>query len=208
MTRLDARRSVAAAVRRCVIVSVPENSIFSGVMNTTFFYGLVLALSNIVLSLAGFFLGYQTDKIAQGRWFGILPFIVMIVVMWLGIKAVRAEAKDGSLSYGKGVGTGVLIALYGGLIGAVYTYVHFTFINPNFIDYLIDSLRQQWAAAGLGDSQMDAAERLTRLLSKPVLQAILSIILSPVLGVVISLILSAFLKRKPGVVVENAPPVA
>lgn len=177
-------------------------------MNTPFFYGLVLAFGNIVLTLVGFFLGFQTDKLVQGRWFGVLPFVLTIGILWLGIRAVREEAKDKSLSYGKGVGTGVLIALYGGLIGAIYAYVHFTFVNPNFIDYLIDSLRQQWTAAGMSDSQMDAAEKLTRLLSKPVLQAIIGILLSPVLGLVISLILSAFLKRKPEVIAENAPPVA
>ena len=116
-------------------------------MNTTFFYGLMLAVSNIVLTLVFFFLGYQTDKMSQGRWIvSLLPLVVTIVVLWLGIKAAREEAKDKSLSYGKGVGTGVLIALYAGLIGAVYTFIHFMYINPNFADYAIDMTRQQWAA--------------------------------------------------------------
>lgn len=52
-------------------------------MNTAFFYALILALINIVLSLVGFFLGYQTDKIMQGRWFVILSVVAVIVVLWL-----------------------------------------------------------------------------------------------------------------------------
>jgi uncharacterized protein YacL len=178
-------------------------------MNTPFFYGLVLAFGNIVLTLVFFFLGYQTDKMLQGRWIvTLLPLVVTIIVMWLGIKAAREEAKDRSLGYGKGVGTGVLIALYSGLIGAIYTYVHFTFINPNFADYAIDMARQQWIARGMSDSQMEAAEKLTRLIYKPAILAVLSAILSPLIGLVVSLILSAFLKRKPEVIAENAPPVA
>lgn len=178
-------------------------------MNTPFFYGLVLAFGNIVLTLVFFFLGYQTDKMLQGRWIvTLLPLAMTIIVMWLGIKATREEAKDRSLSYGKGVGTGVLIALYAGLIGAIYTFIHFTFINPNFADYAIDMVRQQWIARGMSDSQMEAAEKFTRLMYKPAVLAILGTIFSPLIGLVISLILSAFLKRKPEVVAENAPPVA
>jgi hypothetical protein len=176
-------------------------------MNTTFFYALVLSVSNIVLSLVFFFLGFQTDKIAQGRWItGLLPLGVMIVVTWLGLKAVREEAKDKSLSYGKGVGTGVLISLYAGLIGAIYAFVHFTFINPNFADYAIDMARQQWVAHGMGDSQMEQAEKFTRFFYKPAIMAIMSAIFSPIIGLIIALILSIFLKRKPAATVEVAPP--
>jgi uncharacterized protein YacL len=177
-------------------------------MNTTFFYGLMLAVSNIVLTLVFFFLGYQTDKMLQGRWIvSLLPLAVTIIVMWLGIKATREEAKDRSLSYGKGVGTGVLIALYAGLIGAIYTYIHFTFINPNFADYAIDMARQQWIARGMSDSQMEAAEKFTHLLYKPAVLAVVGAIFSPLFGLVVSLILSAFLKRQPEAIAEVTPPV-
>jgi uncharacterized membrane protein YfcA len=176
-------------------------------MNTTFFYGLILAVSNIVLTLVGFFLGYQTDKIAQGRWFGFLPFIVMIVVLWLGIKAAREEAKDRSLSYGKGVSTGFLITLYSSLIGTVYGFFHFKFINPNFVDYSIDAAREKWTQAGLSDAQMETAEKGIRLFMSPVMLSIWGFLLSLLLGLVIALILSAFLKRKPEAAAEASPPV-
>jgi hypothetical protein len=144
----------------------------------------------------------------QGRWIAsLLPLVVTIVVMWLRIKAVREEAQDKSLGYGKGVGTGVLIALYSGLIGAIYIFIHYTFINPSFADYAIDMLRQQWAAKGMSDSQIEVAEKFMRFVYKPAVLAILGVILSPLFGLVISLILSAFLKRKPAVLAENAPPV-
>jgi hypothetical protein len=176
------------------------------VMNTTFFYAVVLSVSNIVLTLVFFFIGYQTDKMAQGQWIALLvPLAVMIVVTWLGIKAVREEAKDKSLSYGKGVGTGVLISLYASLIFAIYTFVHFTFINPNFADYAIDMIRQKWVAAGMGDSQIEQAEKFTRFFYKPALMAIMTVPYLTFVGTIISLILSIFLKRKPAATVENAP---
>ena len=178
-----------------------------GVMNTAFFYALILALSNIVLSLAGFFLGYQTDKIMQGRWFVILSVVAVIVVLWLGIKAAREEAKDKSLSYGKGVSTGFLITLYASLISTVYGFIHFKYINPNFVDYQIDAAREKWAQAGLSDAQMETAEKGMRLFMSPVLMSITGFLMSLLLGLVIALILSAFLKRQPEAIAEATPPV-
>ena len=66
-------------------------------------------------------------------------------------------------------------------------------------------IRQQWVAAGMGDSQMEAAEKFTRFLYKPAVMAIMSAIFSPFFGLIISLILSIFLKRKPAAPVENVP---
>jgi len=167
----------------------------------------VLSVSNIVLTLIFFFLGFQGEKMAQGTWIaGLLPLVVMIVVTWLGMKAVREEAKDKSLSYGRGVGTGVLISLYASLILAIYTFVHFTFINPNFADYAIDMLRQKWVAAGMGDSQMEQAEKFTRFFYKPAPMAIMTVPYLTLVGTIISLILSIFLRRQAAAPVEGAEP--
>ncbi len=156
-----------------------------------------MAIGQIVLTLIGFFLGFQTDKINQGSWFGLVPLIYAIVVYVLGIKAVREEDAGKYLTYGKGVGTGTLIALYSGLIGSVYAYIHFTYVNPNFTDYLIEASRIKWAAAGLSDSRMDAAEKGIRMFTRPAVQALVGFLMTIVAGVVISLIASAFLKRLP-----------
>jgi len=177
-------------------------------MNTTLFYGLILAASNIVLTLVFFFLGFQTDKIAEGRWFGLLPFALVIVVTWLGIKAVREEAKDKALSYGKGVGTGVLINLYAGVIGSIYGFIHFTYINPDFRDYMMNMTRQKWAEAGISDTQMDAMEKGMRFMMSPIMSSIWGLIMTVLFGLVVALVVAAFLKRAPQPVLEDAQPAA
>ena len=166
-------------------------------MSTTLLYALVMAIAQIVMNLVGFFLGYQTDKISSGTWFGFVPLVVSIVVLTLGIKAVRDEQEGGYMTYGKGVGTGVLIALYSSLIGAVYTYIHFTYVNPTFGDYMIEASRVKWAAAGMSESNMEGAERFMRTLFKPLYQSILALVLGFVFGTIFSLVVAAFLKRNP-----------
>ena len=80
------------------------------VMSTTLLYALIMAIAQIVVTLIAYFLGYQTDHMASGQWFSsIAPLVVLIVILTLGIKAVRDEQPGKGLSYGKGVGTGTLI---------------------------------------------------------------------------------------------------
>ena len=164
-------------------------------MSTTLLYALIMAIAQIVVVLIGFFLGYQTDKMSSGTWYGFVPLVVAIVVLVLGIKAVREEQEGKYLTYGKGVGTGMLIGLYSGLIAAVYTYIHFTYVNPEFADYMIQASRIKWATAGMQESQMEGAEKFIRVLFKPWVQSLLGLFIGIFFNLILSLIIAAFLKR-------------
>ena len=180
-------------------------------MNTALFYGLVLGLAGIVLSLISYFLGFQTDKIALEPWVGLVQLAVSVTVLWLGIRAAREDSKDKSLTYGRGVRTGFLISLYSTLISIVYSVIHVTYINPAYPDYKIEALRHDWARKGMTDAQMASLEKFTRMLFSPVLMSIYLLIVLVALGVVISLVLAAFLKRAaapdlPPVISPEPPP--
>jgi len=166
-------------------------------MSTKFFYALVLTLATIVLQLLLFFSGFQTEKLATGQYLQWLGLVIMAVVLWLGIKAVRDEKPHRTMTYGQRVGTGVLISLYSGLMGAVYTFIHFTFINTGFADYTIALTREKWAAKGLTQAQMEGAEAITRKMLLPGVQAILGVLFAVLIGLVLSLIISALVKPKP-----------
>jgi hypothetical protein len=166
-------------------------------MSTKFIYALTLTMCGAVLNLLLFFTGFQTEKLATGQYFQWIGFIVMIAVLWLGIKAVREESEGKYLSYGKGVGSGVLISLYSGLMSSIYSYIHFKFVNPEFVDYQIALIRPKWEAAGLGDAQMEQAEKMTRMMMGPGVQAALTPIMAVLIGLIISLVIAAILKRNP-----------
>ena len=177
-------------------------------MSTKFFYALVLTLATIVLQLLLYFTGFQTEKLATGQYLQYLGLVIMAVVLWLGIKAVREEKPDRTLTYGQGVGAGVTISLYAGLMGAVYTFIHFTFINTGFADSMIAVSREQWAARGLTQAQMEGAEAITRKMLQPGAQAILGVLFVVLIGLILSLIISAFLKGKAPGAAQSAPPAS
>lgn len=164
-------------------------------MSTTLTYGIYLALANIALTLVGYFLGYQTDNMAAGQWFQYVTWVTILIFTTLGIRAVREDSPHKSLSYGKGVGSAALIGLYAGVLGGIYAFVHFKFINPNFFDYLIDFVRTQQSAKGLSDAQLEQMEKGMRMMYGPVSFAIMSPIMSCLISTIVGLVASAFLKR-------------
>ncbi len=166
-------------------------------MSTKFIYALTLTMCGATLNLLLYFTGFQTEKLATGQHFQWIGLIAMIVVLWLGIKAVREESEHKYLTYGKGVGTGVLISLYSGLMSSVYTYIHYKFVNPEFVDYQLALIRTKWEAVGMSDAQMEQAEKMTRMMMGPGVQACLAPVFVVLFGLIFSLVISAFLKRNP-----------
>ena len=174
-------------------------------MNTKLTYAVILTVAQAVFSLLMFLLGFQTDKMAAGQNLQWLGLIISIVVLWLGIKAVREESPDKSLSYGQGVGAGTLISLYSGLLSAVYTYIHFKFINTNFFEYQQEFMRSKWAEKGMSEAQMEAAGNMMKKFSGPGITSIMVPIMAVIMGLILSLIIAAILKRAPA---ADASPAA
>lgn len=147
------------------------------------------------MRLLMYFTGYETEKLAVGQNAGWLGLVFMVVILFLGIKAVREESPGKYMSYGKGLGSGVLISLFAGLMSGVYNFIHLKFVNTQFADYQIELIKLQWEKAGMSAIQMEQAEGVTRMMMGPVMQGIMTVVMTVVIGLVVSLILAAILKR-------------
>ena len=164
-------------------------------VSTRFKSALILAASVAALNLVLYFTGAQTERLATGHYFMWLAQVFMVVVLWRGIRAVRAESRYQALTYGQGVGAGVMISLYAGLLSGAYAFIHFKYVNPRFADYQLVCLRPQWDAAGMSAGDVAKAEKLTRFATTPAAQAVLTPIVTVCFGLIISLVLAALLKR-------------
>ncbi len=165
-------------------------------MNTKVFYALVWTIASAAFQLVLFFSGFQTERLATGKYLQWLGLLIAVAVLWLGIRAVRDERPDRPLGYGERLGAGVLISLYAGLMSAIYTWFHFRFINVNFEEYSLGMLREKWAAYGLSASQMEQAEKFARAFMGPEVQAIMTPIVTVILGLVLSSIIAAILEPR------------
>lgn len=167
-------------------------------MKTYLTYGAYSAIVTALLNLGLYFTGYQTEKLASGQnfqWVGIAMFLLFIL---LGMREVRDARGDQGLSYPRALGTGLMITLFTGLFSALYSFFHFTFINPEYAQYAIQMTRTQLEAKGnIPADQIDKIVEISAVFLKPWIIASMSLFGSLLMGLLASLITGIFVKRAP-----------
>lgn len=152
-------------------------------------YGLLTGLVSVLISF-----GLNTAHLEQSplKWLGAMVLIA-------GIMLAQREFKQrdgGFMSYGQGLGVGVIVSAVAGVLGSVFTYVYMTMIDPELVTRLMDKARADMEArGGLTDAQIDQAMAMSaKFTSAPVL-TIFALIGSIIIGLIISLVTSAIIKN-------------
>ncbi|MDP4199458.1 MAG: DUF4199 domain-containing protein [Bacteroidota bacterium] len=103
-------------------------------MVTSLLYGLYAGAVSIALTLLAYFTGIW--KADSNTWLSYLALPFMILFIYLAAQERKREDYGGTMTYGQGVGTGVLVGLFSGLLMAIFMWVYLTNINPEFIDFM------------------------------------------------------------------------
>lgn len=159
--------------------------------NNALRYGLLTGVAYILISL----LFYSFD-LSQRSWVGYVSFVVLIAGIVLGTIAYRDKHSGGYLSYGRCLGSGVLISLVTGIAMAIYSFVFFEYFEPGMIDQMLDTAAQSLADRGMTEDQIDQAMTMTARFMTPVWMAIISIASIVFYGTIFSLITSIFIKNE------------
>ncbi len=180
------------------------------VMKTYLTYGVAMAIAGAVLNVVLYLVGLHSDpaKLTIAQIVGGVGGLgICITCLTLGIKARRAEIPaTEEFGYGRALGSGVMIALFASLLGIVTTFVYAKFINPDFVDVLVQAQNQKFEAKGMSSTQIESAEKVVRMMSGPAVQAVFSFFGGMVFGTIISLVAAAFLKRPAAPEIPASPP--
>ena len=160
-------------------------------MQTAMKWGVYAGVALIIFDLVLYVLGMKSASGSNPIQY--LGFIVFIAFVVMAIKSY-AEA-NGYMSYGQGLGTGVLTSVITGLIIAIYSFIFVSFIAPDFMDGAMDVARDQWEAQGMSDEAIEQAESLAGMFMGPAAIVIMSLLTYTIFGLIISLVASAVLKR-------------
>jgi len=177
-------------------------------MKTYVTYGFMMALGGLLLNLALYFLGFhsEVEKFGTAQWIGGLGGLAIVVVLIvLGTKARRNEVPlSEEFGYGRALGAGVMIVLFGALFGVVVNIVYMKFINPGMADLIVQVQSAKFEAKGMSGAQLEQAEKFTRMMTGPIISSIFNFFGGMIIGTIISLITAAFLKRSAS---AEPPPV-
>ena len=166
-----------------------DNNISS--KSTMLNYGLVLGLTTILINLMAYAIGIHLD---QDWRIGTLGFVAMVIVIVLGIKNFKSVNKN-IISWGQSVKIGVGISIISALIGIVYNLIFINFIEPDFMNLMMEKQVMVWEEANMTSEQIEAAKSMMETFSSPAITSAIGIIAAAFFGFIISAIAGAIMKR-------------
>ncbi len=160
---------------------------------TALHFGIILGIVSILISVIIYALGMQYD---QDWKTGMIGFLAMAIIVFLGIKKYK-EFNGGFLTLGEAIKTGIGIALIGGIISVIYSYVFMNFIEPDFIANTMAGAEEKMLERNpnLTDEQIEQALSISKKMMSPGIMSAIGILWSLFLGLIISLISGLILKK-------------
>ncbi len=163
-------------------------------------YGLIGGLILVAISLVGQVAGLAdpTQPYSAGSIINsILTYGTIIAILVLAVKFHRDSNQNGFITFGQAFGLGVLAALVMGVISAIYSYVFFAFIDPGFLDQVVEMQKEQMLESGMSESEVDQAFNMMSAMFTPGAFAIIAVVGSLIFGAIVSLIVAAVMKKDP-----------
>ena len=160
-------------------------------------YGAYIGAVGIVLQLLFDLIGfnaYSPDASFSEKALGYLGTIVGIVLLVQAVKYVRDELQNGRISFGKAFGTSIAAGAVASVIGALWTYIYFSFINGG----ALDEIKEQALQNAQFDEDAEGADVALSMLDT--MFSASGFALSALIGgiflyAIVSLIIAAILKR-------------
>ncbi|WP_038029071.1 DUF4199 domain-containing protein [Thermonema rossianum] len=148
-------------------------------------YGAYAGLASVIYSLAAMTLGVHENTLV-----GILGVAVPVIFMALGIFAYR-RANEGSASFGQAYLVCIMVALLTAVIASIFTYVYFSFLNPEFYEATIEQAVLRMEEKGTPDEAIETAKRFMT----PGYSAVFGFLGNIFILGIIGLLVAAILKR-------------
>ncbi len=163
-------------------------------------YGLISALIligiNVIFLLALGIPGPEDYKL--GEIIGYSAIFVALVPVFFGIKHYRDEINGGVLSFWKGIGVGLAIAMVPSAAFAIYNLLYVKVIDPEFsekyMQYTLDSARADMSAAEF-ESYAAQLETQSAMLTDPLVQTVVMFLTVFLIGVVVAIASAIILRR-------------
>jgi hypothetical protein len=156
-------------------------------------YGLMLGLAGVLLSVIIFAVGKTYDQ----HWsVSVISVLISVAIIVLGIKKFK-ESKEGYLSLSDALKIGLGIALIGGIISVIYTFIFTSYIEPDYFKNMGDVQFQKMLEQNptMSDEQLDAINESMKKFSGPGITSAFIIIWSLFTGFIISLIGGAIMRK-------------
>lgn len=166
----------------------------SSKMSIAMKWGGIMAGALIFISLLFYLMGIS-EETGTGKIINlIMSYGISIGTMVLGISAYK-KANAGNLSIGDGVVLGILIALVGGVLMALYTYIFMTYIDPSSLDAIRDEALANANTENMEADQAEMTENIMGAFISPTFICLMVVVMKFFLGLFIGLVSGLMMKN-------------
>ena len=154
-------------------------------------YGLVLAVLSIMVLAVMYALAL--DK----SWtLSIISIVLTVIIFVYGILAFK-KGNGNEISLIQALKVGLAIAVVGGVLSAIYAYIHYSFIYPEFVEITrVNSLEDALAKnPDLEGEALEMTEKMIGIFTSPFVMATFSLIGNLFFGFIISIVTGAIVKN-------------
>ncbi len=130
-----------------------------------------------------------------GSYIGIIAILIPIVGIYRGIKERRDKSNFGYIRFKDAFRTGIVITFIIAVFVVLFTYVYYSFINPDFVNYLAAATEKNLIQKNAGRDEINAAVTVVRYqfsFNVQIIQQLLFVLLG---GATITLIVATLLKK-------------
>jgi len=151
-------------------------------------YGVLTGLVSIIVSFA---LNIAHLEQSPAKW---LSLLILIAGVYMAQKFYKQQ-NAGYMSYGEGMGIGMVLSAVSGVMGAVFSYIYMNFIDTDMPARMLEKARSDMESrGGASDEQIDQAMQMTAKFMTPVAMSVFVVIFSLLTGLLVSLVVSAIVK--------------
>ncbi|RIY37578.1 DUF4199 domain-containing protein [Capnocytophaga canis] len=156
------------------------------------YFGVGVVAINVIMYATGM---VYSGNMMVGLVSSALTLLVSILAIVYGIKAFKG-ANGGFLAMGEALKIGVGIALIGGIIVTLYTYIFMNYIEPDFTKKIMELQFEKMGEMGMSmsETEMDAAIAMSDKMGA--FTYISSLVGYLLLGLIVSAIAGAVMKKQ------------
>lgn len=162
-------------------------------MKTGVKWGLILGAAVIVWTLVIHALGFYTTNLGAGQKADVIATVLPVAAILLALLE-RRRLQGGSLSIKQSLATALLVGLVSVPVTAGFLWFYHHYMNPRWLDLLVDYQRAKMTAAGAAANEIaraEAQQRSSGTDSSQLFGALVgSVLISGVIGLIAGLILS------------------
>lgn len=153
--------------------------------------GVILVLIGLVIHLAGM-VNYQELANGGSNTIGnITNVIVWVGAIVMAIKYHRDSELGGFISLGRAFFVGLLTAAVIGIVTTIWSYIFFSFIEPDLIDMMREASFDQ-----MTEEEAEASEGIMNFIMSPGVLSSFALLMTLIAGAVISIIAAAFMRKE------------